>query len=176
MKKYRKYRNSELAEMSQGQRLRALESEIDRAEQNRAEISRPRKITGSVLGAGLGLAGSVMAGAKAQGVATAATAGGLLGYEAGRAWGNKVARKRGHDPVERGKKLGKRLDRIARHRGEPDIYQHEAYKTGMLGRSPVILVESGRIPSWVISNKYCEPWETGVRGLRSRRTDLKFSP
>ena len=142
MKKYRKYRNSELAEMSQGQRLRALESEIDRAEQNQSEISRPRKITGSVLGAGLGLAGSVLAGAKAQGVATAATAGGLLGYEAGRGWGEKVARKRGHDPVERGKKLGKRLDRVARHRGEPDIYQHEAYKTGMLRK---ISGDTGRI-------------------------------
>jgi hypothetical protein len=35
------------------------------------------------------------------------------------------------------------------------------------GRSPAILVEYVRIPSWVISNKYCEPWETGVRGLKS---------
>jgi hypothetical protein len=142
MKKYRKYRNSELAEMSQGQRLRALEAEIDRAEQNRDKLVRPRKLTGATLGAGLGLAGSVMAGAKSQGIATAATAGGILGYEAGRHWGNRVAKKRGHDPIDRGKKLGKRLDRIARHRGEPDIYQHEAYKTGMLRK---ISGDTGRI-------------------------------
>lgn len=128
--------------MSQGQRLRALEAEIDRAEQNKSEIEKPRKITGSVLGAAAGLTGSVLAGAKSGGIATAATAGGLLGYEAGRAWGSKVARKRGHDPVERGKKLGKRLDRVARHRGEPDIYQHEAYKTGMLRK---ISGDTGRI-------------------------------
>lgn len=142
MKKYRKYRNSELSEMSQGQRLRVLEAEIDKAEQNRSEISRPRKITGATLGAALGLTGSVMAKAKPSGIGTATVAGGLLGYEAGRAWGNNTAKRRGHDPVERGKKLGKRLDRVARHRGEPDIYQHEAYKTSMLRK---ISGDTGRI-------------------------------
>jgi len=148
MKKYRKYRNSELAEMSQGQRLRALEAEIDQAEQNQSEISRSRRIGGAALGATAGLAGSILAGSKmspsarSQAMSVATIGGGLLGYEAGRAWGNKVAKKRGHDPVERGKKFGRRLDRIARHRGEPDIYQHEAYKTGLLRK---ISGDTGRI-------------------------------
>jgi uncharacterized protein YcfJ len=117
--------------MTQGQRLGFLAAETEKAHRNHDKIAKPWKYAGLGTGAALGgVLGKVASGKGAA--ATAAVAGGLLGYEAGSVLGSRRAKKKGHDPEKRSERLARRLDRIARKQGEPDIYENEAYKNRML--------------------------------------------
>lgn len=129
--KYRKFKDSELRDMTPGQRLKAIEQEYEKAERNREKVARLPKTLSALGGAGLGaLVGSKTgAGAATAGVIT----GGLMGYEGGRMLGDYVAKRKGHDSDKRIRKLARRIDRVTRKKGEPDLYENEATKRSILG-------------------------------------------
>lgn len=128
--KYRKLKDSELRDMTPGQRMKALEQEYEKAERNRKKVARVPKALSTLTGAGLG----ALVGSKAgAGAAAGAITGGLMGYEGGSMLGNYVAEKKGHDPEKRIRKLARRIDRVTRKKGELDLYENEAAKRSILG-------------------------------------------
>ena len=73
--KYRKLKDSELRDMTPGQRMKALEQEYEKAERNRKKVARVPKALSTLTGAGLG----ALVGSKAgAGAAAGAITGGLL--------------------------------------------------------------------------------------------------
>ena len=128
--KYRKLKDSELRDMTPGQRMKALEQEYEKAERNREKVARLPKTLSALGGAGLGaLVGSKTGAGATAGVIT----GGLMGYEGGRMLGDYVAKRKGHDSDKRIRKLARRIDRVTRKKGEPDLYENEATKRSILG-------------------------------------------
>lgn len=134
-KNLKKYKDYDLENMTRGQRLGALEEEDDTAAKNTNKyVAKKIKkhagigagvgaIGGAILGATGGAKGAKMSSALMVGT-TLGLSGAGLGIATGSARGQHIAKKEGHDRDNRTKRLARKMDEVARKKGQEDDYEY----------------------------------------------------
>ena len=129
-KNLKKYKDYDVENMSKGQRLQALEEEDNTAAKNTEKYAWKKIKKHAGIGAGggaiIGAALPTGVGAKERLImaGTGALLGGTLGLVTGDARGRKKAREEGHDRDDRTRKLARRMDEVARKKGQDDDYEY----------------------------------------------------
>ena len=123
LKKYKKYEEEDIAKMTRGQKLRALEEEDETARDNTRKYVHKKWKKYIPIGAGVGAVGGALIAPKGSKVivgANGALAGGLAGLVGGEWRGTSKAAKEGHDRDKRSIKLARRFDDYARKKHKED--------------------------------------------------------
>lgn len=126
LKKYERNSDEDIENMSKGQRLKALEKEDKIAADNTNSYVVKKGLKWGTAGtlAGAATGALVGKGARPQTALALGIGGAGLGTAIGALRGEHFADKEGHNRDKRTKRLARRMDDIARRRGEDDDYEY----------------------------------------------------
>lgn len=126
LKKYERNSDEDIEKMSKGQRLRALEKEDKTAADNTNSYVVKKGLKWGTAGtlAGAAAGAGLAKGARGTGAIAGAIIGGSTGTAIGSLRGEHFADKEGHNRDKRTKKLARRMDEVARRKGEDDDYEY----------------------------------------------------